>query len=403
MAKRYLDLDVYTATTQRMEKVFSDFPRIYLSFSAGKDSTVMLHMAAAIARSTGRRFGVLLVDLEGQYEATIRHAKVLLARYADIVDVYWICLPIALRNATSVFAPKWLAWDAEQRDRWVHEPPEFAITDEAYFSFFRRGMEFEEFIADFAEWYAQGKLTACLVGIRADESLNRYRAITSERKSRFEGLPWTTYKGGTVYNAYPIYDWKTEDIWTFHGKTGLPYNPLYDQMHLSGVSLHNMRICQPYGDDQRKGLDQFHKLEPTTWERVVARVEGANYGALYAHTHGNILGNIKQTKPDGMTWEEYTRFLLATLPRDSRDWYEDKFAVFLKWYEDRGYPHGIPDEADHEAEAAKKVPSWRRICRCLLKNDYWCKSLSFTMQKSTYFDKYQKMMKNRRQMWTKLL
>lgn len=243
MAKRYLDLDVYTAATQRLEKVFADFPRIYLSFSAGKDSTVMLHMAADVAKVTGRRFGVLLVDLEGQYEATIQHAKSLLALYADIIDVYWICLPISLRNATSVFAPKWLAWDAEQRDRWVHEPPECAITDEAFFPFFRRGMEFEEFIADFAEWYAQGKLTACLVGIRADESLNRYRAITSERKSRFEGLSWTTYKGGTVYNAYPIYDWKTEDIWAFHGKTGLPYNPLYDQMHLSGVPLHNMRIC----------------------------------------------------------------------------------------------------------------------------------------------------------------
>jgi len=399
MAKKALPFNVHQAALARLEKVFTDFPRIYLSFSGGKDSTVLLHLAAAVARKHGRRFGVLLVDLEGQYRATLDHARASLAMYRDLIDPYWVCLPIALRNAVSVFAPKWLAWDPAQRERWVHTPPEFAITDSAFFPFFRPGMEFEEFVIDFGRWFAEGKLTACLVAIRADESLNRYRAITSERKSRFENLPWTTWKGGAVYNAYPIYDWRTEDVWVYHGKTGLPNNPLYDMMYLSGVPLHNMRICQPYGDDQRKGLDQFHKLEPETWARVVARVDGANYGALYAHTCGNILGNIKQTKPADMTWQDYTLFLLETLPPNSRAWFEDKFAVFLRWYELRGYPLGIPDEADPAEEAAKKTPSWRRLARCILKNDYWCKSLSFGMQKSDAYEKYSKIMKKRREIW----
>jgi predicted phosphoadenosine phosphosulfate sulfurtransferase len=81
-------------------------------------------------------------------------------------------------------------------------------------------MEFEEFVPEFGHWYGQGKLTACFVGIRTDESLNRYRTIASGKKSSFEGKQWTTWMSKTLYNAYPIYDWKVADIWTYHAKTG---------------------------------------------------------------------------------------------------------------------------------------------------------------------------------------
>jgi len=71
----------------------------------------------------------------------------------------------------------------------------------------------------------------------------------------------------------------------------------------------------------------------------------------------------------------------------------------LKWYADRGYPNGIPDEADVNEEAAKKVPSWRRICKALLRHDYWCKGLSFSQTKPEAYDKYKKVMERRRRQW----
>jgi predicted phosphoadenosine phosphosulfate sulfurtransferase len=33
------------------------------------------------------------------------------------------------------------------------------------------------------------------------------------------------------------------------------------------------------------------------------------------------------------------------------------------------------------SEAKRRAPSWRRICKVLLKNDYWCKGLSFSQTK----------------------
>ena len=400
MAKKPIGINVFDAARQRITRVFDDFPCIYVSCSFGKDSTVMLHLVMDEARRRNRKVGVLFVDLEAQYKLTIEHGLELIDMYADLIDPHWVCLPLHLRNAVSQFEPQWVCWDKSRRSDWVRQPPKQAITDVDYFPFFRDAMEFEEFVPQFGHWYGgEEKLTACFVGIRSDESLNRYRTIVRRDKSRFEGLPWTTWCSQALYNVYPIYDWRTEDIWTYHAKTGLPYNRLYDRMHQAGLTIHQMRICQPYGDDQRKGLYLYHAIEPETWGRVVARVNGANQGALYAQESGNILGNLKITKPEGHTWESFAMLILESLPAATQEHYRNKIAVFLKWWEGRGRPNGIPDTADPKDEAAKKAPSWRRICKALLRNDYWCKGLSFTQHKSTAYDKYMKLMQKRRQEW----
>jgi predicted phosphoadenosine phosphosulfate sulfurtransferase len=400
MPKTRLGIDVLTATRQRIEWTFDNFERVYVSFSAGKDSTVVLHLAAAEARKRGRTFGLLLVDLEGQYQATIQHAERCFDLYADLIEPHWVALPIALRNAVSVYQPKWECWDPDNQEAWIRERPERAIGDPGYFPFFQRGMEFEEFVPEFGEWYAKGERTACLVGIRSDESLNRYRTIASTSKTTLDGKQWTSLVTPNVYNVYPIYDWRTEDIWTWHGRNpDMPYNRLYDLMGMAGLSIHQMRICQPYGDDQRRGLWLFHLLEPETWARVVARVNGANGGALYVQEWGNINGYRRVTKPPGHTWESFAKLLIRSMPPQMEEHYRNKILLHTKWWAERGYPNGIPDEADYAVEAKRLAPSWRRICKSLLRNDYWCKGLGFTQHKSAAYGKYQDLMRRRREAW----
>jgi len=396
--KHGLGVNVYEAAVSRTEWIFDTFSKVYLSFSGGKDSTVMLHVAMAEARRRNRKVGVLFVDLEGQYKLTIDHIQECYDLYSEHVEPFWVALPIHLRNAVSVYEPQWICWEPGRELDWVRKPPNMAITDQEHFPFYHYGMEFEEFVPEFGKWYADGELTACLVGIRTDESLNRWRTL-ARKKSSFEGVQWTTYVGETVYNAYPIYDWKVGDIWAYHGKYGGLHNRLYDLMHKAGLTPHQMRICQPYGDDQRRGLWLFHLIEPETWARVVARVNGANGGALYVQETGNIMGNLKITKPAGHTWESFAHLLLDSMPGQTGEHYKNKIAVFLKWWEGRGYPNGIPDEEKSALEAKKKAPSWRRICKSLLRNDYWCKGLSFSQHKSEAYEKYLKIMKRRRQQW----
>jgi predicted phosphoadenosine phosphosulfate sulfurtransferase len=401
MPKKLLGIDVLTAARQRIVYTFDNFPRIYVSFSGGKDSSVMLHLVIEEAIKRGRKVGVLFVDLEGQYKITIEHIQAMYDLYAEYIEPYWICLPIALRNAVSQYQPRWTCWG--DGVEWVRQSPAMAITDRSYFPFYRYNMEFEEFVPEFGHWFGNGKLTACFVGIRADESLNRYRTIV-RNKSKFEGKGYTTWLSRGLYNVYPIYDWRTQDIWIYNAKYNKPYNHLYDLMHGAGLTIHQMRICQPYGDDQRKGLWLFQIIEPETWGKIVARVNGANQGSIYAQETGNILGRIKISKPAGHTWESYAKLLLASMPEKTREHFENKISVFIHWWEVRGYDRvGIPDEADVNDEADHKIPSWRRICKALLRNDYWCKGLSFTQTKSDAYEKYMKIMKKRRQSWRSML
>lgn len=398
MSKTYLEKNVYEASIERIQYTFDNFEKIYLSFSAGKDSTVMLHLVMQEAIKRNQKIGLMIVDLEGQYKLTIDHMSECIETYKDYIDLYWVCLPIHLRNAVSVFKPFWKCWDSEVKADWIRQPPKNAITDINYFPFFRDGMEFEEFVPEFGEWYSQGKTCACLVGIRADESLNRFRTIASNSKITFNSKQWTTKVTGNVFNVYPIYDWKTEDIWIYHGKNkDKRHNHLYDLMQKSGLSIHLQRICQPYGDDQRRGLYLFHLIEPETWAKVVARVEGANSGALYVQDTGNINGYGKITKPQHHTWKSFSELILNTLPEVTAEHYKNKVYTFIKWWEERGYFDGIPDQAPAILESERIAPSWRRICKSLLRNDYWCKGLGFTQHKTDAYNKYLKLKKEQRE------
>lgn len=384
-SKTFLPVDVETAARQRINKVFDDFDHVYVAFSAGKDSSALLHLTIEVAKERGRLpVDVMILDLEAQYQHTIEYVRRMADR-TDEVRMYWCCLPIHLRNAVSQIQPHWVCWHPDARENWVREIPDHpsVISDETYFPFFKRGMEFEEFVPAFGEWFAsqKGGRAACLVGIRSAESLNRYRTIKNERKTRWKGHGWTTLATPNVYNAFPIYDWTVEDVWTAHGKYGWDYNKVYDLMHLAGLSIHQMRLCQPYGDDQRKGLWLFKLLEPETWAKVVGRVQGANFGNRYVELSGNVFGNIKITLPEGHTWKSYTKFLLATMPPYLEEHYRKKIFKFLVWWRKNGRQHGytkIPDMADAKLEAGRKAPSWRRVAKVLLKNDYWCKGLSFS-------------------------
>lgn len=388
MAKTYLELNVLEAARERIKYTFDNFEKVYVSFSAGKDSTTMLHLVAEEAKKRNRKFGLLLIDLEAQYKLTIDHALEQFEELKDIIEPYWVSLPLHLRNAVSVYEPQWICWEQDKKDMWIRQPPDFAITDEKFFPFFKYSMEFEEFVPLFGEWYSQGKSCACFVGIRTDESLNRWRTIASKTKVTHNGYGWTSKVTKNCYNVYPIYDWRTQDIWIFHGKTKLSYNKLYDRMFRAGLTIAQMRICQPYGDDQRRGLWLFHLIEPETWAKIVYRVNGANGGALYVKEWGNINGYRTVNKPPNHTWESFANMLVESMPPKSKEHFEAKIFVFQEWWKKKGYPEGIPDEADYPLEVKKLAPSWRRIVKSLLRNDYWMKGLSFTQHKTDAYRAY---------------
>jgi len=387
--KCYRELDVYQAARTRIRLVFEHFDRVCVAFSGGKDSSVLLHLALEVAHEMGRGpVHALFIDLEGQYRATIAHVDEMFAR--EDVRPWWVCLPLNLRNASSLKEPYWCAWEPGREADWIRPMPTHpsVISDPGFFPFYRYRMEFEEFVPAFNEWLARDVSTAFLVGIRSDESLNRYLAV--KRRARVKKCAWTPpgadaavqwsardLAGGRAVTFFPIYDWKFADLWRYTAEHGNAYNRLYDRMHLAGVPFSQMRICQPYGDDQRKGLDLFHRLEPDTWFRVVQRVSGANYAARYSRQR--LLGyrGGLGLPPTFSTWKQYSQFLLRSMPAQLRAIYLRRIRRFIHWWAQHDYPlTHWPDAGVPALENRKAQPSWRRVAMSLLKQDM-ARSLSF--------------------------
>lgn len=394
--KKYIDKNVLQASRERISESFDMFEKVYVSLSGGKDSTVMFHLVVEEAIKRDRKIGVLIIDLEAQYTDTITHLHHLVSVYKDHIDLHWVCAELLLRNAVSNFMPKWTCWEEDKKDIWVRDKPVYSA-DLSQYDFYLPEMEFEEFMVLWGEWYSDGIETGAFIGIRSDESLHRYRAIISDKTGLMKNNhKWTTKVSKNLYNVYPIYDWKTEDIWVFFGKNkDLDSNKIYSKMSLAGVPISQQRLCQPYGDDQKKGLWLYHILEPETWFKLINRVSGVNSGALYVRESGNMTGNRFVTKPENMTWQDYTNLLLSSLPKKTRDNYIGRFRKFIVGWKKRGYAE-IPDVAPNNLEVKSWAPSWRRMARCILRNDYYCKGLGQTQPKSEAYKKFKSIQLNKR-------
>ncbi|MFW5720778.1 MAG: DUF3440 domain-containing protein, partial [Bacteroidota bacterium] len=378
-----------------------------------------MHLFAKELRKRNQKIGLLIVDLEAQYKKTIEHIKKMVDRYSDCFEVFWVALPLHLRNAVSVFEPQWICWDKDRKDMWVREQKDYMVTDYDYFPFYEYAMEFEDFVAEFIKWYSQRKsgrkrLTSSAVGIRTQESLNRWKAIHQHQGCNFLGKKYLNKIDKNIINSYPIYDWKTEDIWKAVELNNWEYNTIYDDMYQSGKSIHDCRICQPYGDDQRRGLDLFRKCEPETWEKVVNRVSGANYGNLYCGSV--LLGNRKVELPKNMTWKSYLDFLLKTIPKYQAEWYKSIFKKWFKWWEENGTDEyfnnwlnktknknvknnivkyakyfkkyktsKVLEEAPQALESRGIAVSYKRMVKAVYKNDILCHSLGYGRVKNLYY------------------
>ncbi len=420
MVREYLDQNVYTALQMRLKLIFEEFDNIYVSFSGGKDSGLLLNLVMDYQKRwyPDKRIGVFHQDFEAQYTLTTEYVERTFERIKNDVEPYWVCLPMATRTALSSYEMYWYPWDDTKKECWVREMPdkEYVINLENNpITTYRYRMDQADLAKQFGRWYRKahgnGK-TVSLLGMRADESLMRYSGFLN-KKYGYQGECWISKQFKDVWCASPLYDWSSEDIWHANWLFDYDYNHLYDLYYKAGLKVSQMRVASPFNDYSKDSLNLYRVIDPEIWVKLVGRVQGANFVSIYGKT--KALGYRNVTLPEGHTWKSYTLFLLDTLPARQRNNYIKKFKTSIEFWHKTGggldedtiselLEHGyqirrngvsnytlnkksrivfignIPDNTD-DIKSTKDIPSWKRMCFCILKNDHICRFMGFGLSK----------------------
>ena len=408
MAKNYLNKNVYELAKERIAYIFKEFDNVLVAFSGGKDSTVCLEMCYDYAKQTNQlnKLSMYHLDYEAQYQMTTDFVDETFKRFKDIKR-YRLCLPLKAQCVCNMQGGTWTPWEKSKQEIWVREMPNYDyIINEENCEFDYNDSDYK--VQDnFCDWFVKkyGK-TAVVIGIRTDESLNRFRAISSDKVSKYKDK-----KRINSNKAYIIYDWNVEDIRTYLGKFEKPYNKLYDLFYQAGLNVDQMRVASPFNDCASNTLKLYKVIDPNNWGRMVGRVNGVNFTAIYGGTTAMGWKNI--TKPKHFTWKEYCYFLLNTLDEKTKNHYLEKLNTSIKFRKEKGGVLG--DETieellennedfidkgaispisskrviafndyldDTNVKDFKSIPTYKRMCICIIKNDYYCKYMGFAQTKN---------------------
>ena len=219
MVKEYQSQDVYEALQERFHFLFQEFENIYISFSGGKDSGLLLNLLLDFRDEyyPSRSIGLFHQDFEAQYTVTTEYVERTFQRLQGKVEPYWVCLPMATRTALSSYEMYWYPWDDTKKEIWVRPMPEYpyVINMDNPFTHYRYRMPQEDLAKQFSRFYREThgkKSTVCLLGMRAEESLQalstRNMAIKAnagyQSSSRMCGAPPRFTTGRTAMYGRPI-------------------------------------------------------------------------------------------------------------------------------------------------------------------------------------------------------
>ena len=296
------ELNVVEATRKRIEYLFDNYDNIQLSFSGGKDSTVLFHLINQEAIKRNRKFYLYFIDQEAEYQGTIDMVEWAMSQ-PNVIPL-WYQVPMFMTNAVS--HEQLFLWAWGDGEKWVREKNPLAIHS--------INKKYPKRFYKFNLWVGQnlakleGK-SVSIIGLRAEESPSRRFVMFGEDNELF----WVRRKK-EPNKAYPLIDWSYTDVWKFLIENNLKYNKIYDKMYMLGLNLRTMRVSNLIHEKAYRCLGELQELEPETYDKLEQRLKGVHCASIYARE--NLVYSIKELPKQFNSWKEYKDFLLNSIHPD---------------------------------------------------------------------------------------
>ena len=265
------DMDVVTAAKQRIKNVFSNGVPVYMSFSGGKDSLVLAHLTYQLIQ-TGEidpsLLTVTFIDEEAIFDCIEATTKLWRKKFLlSGTKFNWWCIEVKHFNCLNELSSDetFVCWDSRKRDVWVRQPPPFAI---------RSHPQLRPRVDNYQSFLPRVTLDGIMIsGVRAAESVQRLQYMAALNMGA---------KGITKTNTiYPIYDWKTTDVWLYLRDQHIDIPEVYLQMYQVGVNRNQLRVSQFFSVDTVPVLVHLGEYDPSLMERVLRREPNAYLAMLY--------------------------------------------------------------------------------------------------------------------------
>lgn len=367
-SKKELDENVLDAALRRIRTIYDRFDTVRMFASGGKDSTVTMNLLAKVARERGRApLTVVFLDEEIIPPDVDPHLR-RIREERDDINLRWIAPYHRHANGFSYSHKWWYPWNPDARDKWVRERPDFAETEDD-FDHWVETYDIEDL--NHVLWTPSDGLTAHVIGIRAQESMRRHRVIlmgdndgdhylSEYLKGAAEST--TDWAGkGMVHLAYPIYDWKTRDIWQIYAQRDWDYAETYDLKHWDGMNIQEQRVTIAVGSRTQRSLEQWPRLYPKYWNRLIKRIPGAHATQRYGgeSIYGRDLGDEPPGELD--SWRDYFEHLLKQMPNDTEQVARKSVAGLIESHNSKSR-RKISDEKTDLITGA----SWKYFCKVAL-------------------------------------
>jgi len=262
--RMFLDISCVDAARERVRHVYDTFDTVCVQFSGGKDSTAVLYLAKEIHEERGLGpVKAIFRDEEMVSPAVVEYIDEV--RNYDWVDMEWYCLPQGQEVWVLGRREYILLWDPrrQKKGRLYRDIPPWAITAEHF------GLDPMKAIPQSIDYYTmQGKAgrTAFLTGVRANESMVRYRSCVQKLHENYINVPYRMKKSIPLRFAKVIYDWTTDDVLKYVTEEhGAKYCEYYDLAAMTGS---NTRVGIPLHCVAIRRIGDVVATEPEFYDRL---------------------------------------------------------------------------------------------------------------------------------------